>query len=119
MSGRPQNQHLRPAQPGEVRNPAGRPKGSRNKLGEDFIQALQADFQEHGRDVIARVREEKPADYMKVVASLLPKEFNLNASVLTDLTDDELAEFLAAIRSAKAGGDRAAADGGTEEKTRH
>jgi hypothetical protein len=56
---------------------------------------------------------------MKVVASLLPKEFNLNASVLTDLSDDELAEFIAAVRSAKAGGDRAAADGGTEETTRH
>ena len=35
----------------QPRNP-GRPKGSRNKLGEDFIAALAADFAEHGKCVI-------------------------------------------------------------------
>ena len=30
--------------PGNNANPAGRPKGSRNKLGEEFICALHADF---------------------------------------------------------------------------
>ena len=39
-------------QPG---NP-GRPKGSRNKLGEDFIQALAVDFDRHGTETIERVR---------------------------------------------------------------
>ncbi len=28
----------------------------------------------HGEGVIIKVRDERPADYMKVVASLLPKE---------------------------------------------
>jgi hypothetical protein len=32
MTTRSQNRHLKPAQPGEVRNPAGRPKGSKHKL---------------------------------------------------------------------------------------
>ena len=48
--------------PGEVRNPKGRPKGSRNQLGEDFISALQADFKEHGTEVIAAVRADRPQD---------------------------------------------------------
>ena len=43
MTIRPQNRHLKPIQPGEVRNPAGRPKGSRNKLNETFLQALAED----------------------------------------------------------------------------
>jgi hypothetical protein len=60
--------------PGEVRNPHGRPKGSRHKLGEDFLKKLQADFHTHGEEVIQQVREDKPADYLKVVASILPKE---------------------------------------------
>lgn len=74
----------RPFQPG---NP-GRPKGSRNKLGEEFIKALYADFEEHGPAVIATVRQEKPDQYLKVVASVLPKEVKVTTEV--DLSDDEL-----------------------------
>jgi hypothetical protein len=62
-------------QPGQSGNPNGRPKGARSKLGEAFIDALKADFDQHGIGALETVRKEKPADYIKVVASLLPKEF--------------------------------------------
>ncbi len=52
----------------------GRPKGSRNKLGEQFLEALAQDFAEHGQQAIVDCREEKPTEYVKVVAGLLPKE---------------------------------------------
>lgn len=52
----------------------GRPKGSRNKLGEAFLEAVLADFEKHGVAVIERVRLEKPEQYLKVIASILPKE---------------------------------------------
>src|SRR4051794_14484929 len=68
----------------------GRPKGSRNKLGEDFINALAEDFAKHGAAAIERVRLEKPDAYIKVVASLLPKDVNLNIRQLDDLTDEQL-----------------------------
>jgi hypothetical protein len=68
----------------------GRRRGSRNKLGEDFIQALSEDFERHGAKVIERVRIEKPEAYIKVVASLLPKDFNLNVTKYDDLTDEQL-----------------------------
>jgi hypothetical protein len=68
----------------------GRPKGSRNKLGEDFIQALAADFERHGAETIERVRVQSPAAYLKVVASLLPKDVNLNVNNLDSLTDEQL-----------------------------
>jgi len=68
----------------------GRPKGSRNKLGEEFLAALHDDFAAHGRTAIERVREEKPADYMKVIASILPKDLNLNLNPAGELTDEEL-----------------------------
>src|SRR5262245_29391641 len=77
-------------QPG---NP-GRPKGSRNKLGEHFISALAEDFAQHGAAVIERVRIEQPAVYVKVVASLLPKDVNLNVNNLDNLTDEQLLERL-------------------------
>ena len=66
----------------------GRPKGSRNKLGEDFIRALHEDFEQHGVNAIVQVREERPQDYIKVIASLLPKEIKLTDE--RELTDDEL-----------------------------
>lgn len=61
-------------QPGKSGNPSGRPKGARSKLGTAFLEALLSDFSEHGELVIARVRAEKPDQYLKVVASILPKE---------------------------------------------
>jgi hypothetical protein len=70
----------------------GRPKGSRNKLGEAFLEALYSDFQQHGAAVIARVRAEKPDQYLKVIASILPKDINLNVDPIGEMTDDELIE---------------------------
>ncbi len=87
----------RPFQPGQSGNPAGRPKGSRHKLGEAFLEALHADFEKHGVAAVEKVRETKPDQYLKVIASLLPKEFHLNMDTATELTDDELIERIRAL----------------------
>ncbi len=89
----------RPFLPGQIPNPKGRPKGARNKLGEAFIAALHDDFQEHGEKVIRQVREEKPDQYLKVIASILPKELNVNTNALGEMSDDELTATLAALRN--------------------
>lgn len=65
---------LVPFKPGQSGNPAGRPKGARSKLGEAFLKDMLADFEQHGKSVIEAVRAEKPDQYLKVVASILPKE---------------------------------------------
>jgi hypothetical protein len=71
----------------------GRPIGARNKLGEAFIQALQQDFEEHGIAAVVKVREDQPAQYLKVIASLMPKEHRLSFDDQYDgMTDAELAE---------------------------
>lgn len=86
-----------PFQPGKSGNSAGRPKGTRNKLGEDFIAAISTDFAEHGPAVIARVRTEAPAAYLKVVASLMPREMKVEAArPLEQMSDDELMAIVAA-----------------------
>lgn len=61
--------------PGQSGNPKGRVKGSRNKLSESFISALFDDFQEHGITAIQNMRVEKPNEYVKVIASLIPAQF--------------------------------------------
>lgn len=96
----------------------GRPKGSRNRLGEAFVQALHDDFQRHGIETIEKVRSERPHEYLKVVASLLPKQLEIKESDFDSFSDDELAAFVVAARSAIArvteGGGNAADQGGTE-----
>src|SRR5262245_6027745 len=73
----------------------GRPKGSRNKLGEAFLQALQEDFEQHGAAAIQECREKKPEKYVAICASLLPKEVDMALAVdiesgveLTDFVTD-------------------------------
>lgn len=77
-------------QPGKSGNPVGRPKGSRNKISEAFIEALYADFVAHGVGVIARVRHEKPEQYLKVITSILPRDVTVTIDAADGMTDDEL-----------------------------
>jgi hypothetical protein len=100
----------------------GRPKGSRNKLGEDFIRALAEDFAKHGPAVMEKVRTDKPDAYLKIVALLLPKDINLTVRPLDELSDDQLLARLAQLTEmakpllAKLEGDR---DEAEPEASRH
>lgn len=77
----------------------GRPKGSRNKLGENFLKALSADFEAHGEEAIAETREKDPAAYVRVVAGLLPKEMLIRKEPETELSDDELIEGIEYLKA--------------------
>lgn len=75
---------------GQSANPAGRPKGARTKLGEAFIADLAGDWKNYGKATLVEAREKDPAGYVRIVASLLPKDVNLDVS-------DDLASVLNAI----------------------
>lgn len=83
----------------EAGNP-GRPKGSRNRLGENFIKALADNFETHGVATIETVRTERPHEYLKVVASLLPKQVEIKEGAFDGIGDDELSAIIVAARSA-------------------
>lgn len=102
--------------PGQSGNPKGRPIGSRSKLGEAFTEAMLEDFNLHGAATIQTVREERPDQYLRVIASILPKELEIKRASLDGLTDDELSSGLDALRSLIAGrvGEGAGQAGGAE-----
>lgn len=78
----------------------GRPKGSRNKLGEAFLDALHEDFNEHGQAAIVQVRIEKPDQYLKVIASILPRDLNVNINPNDEMTDEQLIERIRSLDAA-------------------
>lgn len=83
-----------------VQGNGGRPKGSRNRISEAFLKALSDDFDEHGVATIETVRVEKPHEYLKIIASLLPKQVEIKEGAFDGISDDELAALVVAARSA-------------------
>ena len=90
--------NLKPIQPGETRNPGGKPVNARNRVTKLFLERLADDFEEHGRGAIEDCRTQDPSRYVAIVASLLPKEFIIERP-LEGMSDDELAAAIADIRA--------------------
>jgi hypothetical protein len=99
--------------PGQSGNPAGRPKGSRNKLAEDFLSDAYQQWQQHGSKALETMATSEPAKFCQMVANLLPKEMHIKDAALQDMTTDEIRDALARIGTIRTLiGSYAAADGG-------
>jgi hypothetical protein len=60
----------------------------RHDLSNDFVQALAADWKEHGAAAIETVRQKNPDKYCELVAKVVPKEMLLSADRrATDFSD--------------------------------
>jgi Family of unknown function (DUF5681) len=89
-------------QPGQSGNPAGRTRGSRNKLSEAVICALLRDFSRHGEKAIAKVRREQPGVWLKVIAMLAREHKVQHSNPLKDLTDEQLEAMIEYIETSLA-----------------
>ena len=47
-------------------------------------------WEQRGIEAINRVIDERPQDYLKCIASLLPKDVNIKVTQLEDLSDEQL-----------------------------
>ena len=70
-----------PWPPGQSGNPAGRPRGSRSKLSESFLSDFHTVWEEEGLEAIRRCARNDPSTFVRVAASLLPHDINLNVGV--------------------------------------
>ncbi len=84
--------------PGESGNPAGRPRGSRDTINEAFLKDLAADWAGDGIKALRNAREERPAEYCRMVANLQPKDQNLSVK-----NDDPLSAALLAVNATPIG----------------
>jgi hypothetical protein len=76
---------------------SGRPKGSRNRLCRAMLDDLMADWAEGGADAIKIMRIEEPAQYVKAMVSILPREL-LFENTMTELDDNEINLLIQQIR---------------------
>ena len=82
----------------------GRPKGSRNKLAQRVFDDIFRHWNEpaggdlcKGQAALELLYREKPGDYLKLTASILPKEFVFE-NAITELDDDELDYMISMLR---------------------
>ena len=90
--------NLKPFQPGNNMNPGGRPKGAKTRLEADFMWALADSFAIHGKGAIEAVIADKPHEYLKICASLMPKQLEVTTTMLDEMTLEQLEESLATLR---------------------
>jgi hypothetical protein len=75
------------------------PTPTRERLGAALVARLAEDFAVHGAATIERVRSDHADAYLRLIATLLPKEAPPRA-LLEGLTDDELAAAIAELSRA-------------------
>lgn len=92
-----------PFEKGKSGNVGGRPREARNKLSNAFVQALLTSFNVRGVEAIERVIDEDPGAYLRVIASVMPKELDITNNI-GDLSDEQLADVITALQSAISAG---------------
>jgi hypothetical protein len=84
----------------------GRPKGSRNKLAAQVFEDILRHWCEpaaarselcKGQEALETLYRERPGEYLRLTASVLPKEFVFENAV-TELDDDELDRMIEMLR---------------------
>lgn len=101
---------------GQSGNPGGKPAGTRNALQGTFLRKLQEDFEKFGSLAIRQCRKSDPTGYLRVIASLMPKELEIRRP-FDELDDAQLAAAIAALQSFIATHGDAAGTGDTPESS--
>jgi hypothetical protein len=79
---------------GQSGNPAGRPKGSCNKLTEKFFIDIEKDWKKHGKKVLENVRIAAPGVYLKIVSGLVVKDDPESNQVNDEISIEDAREEL-------------------------
>jgi hypothetical protein len=78
---------------GPTPNPLGRKRGTPNKFSRVFLADVAEKWHAHGASVLEEVRRDDPATFLRVCASLVPREILLttqNATPVSQMSETEL-----------------------------
>ncbi|MGX1363449.1 DUF5681 domain-containing protein [Bradyrhizobium elkanii] len=93
---------------GQSGNPLGRPQGARSKFSEAACADALADWTTHGKTTLARVREDDPSTYLRVLFSIIPKDIAVSIEQRNGPLDSEemrtMRRLVEVIRAAGATG---------------
>ena len=82
---------------GQSGNPAGRPKGSRDRLTESVYKEFLEDWAEHGAEAIVKMRESKPELYVQAAIRLVPTQHEVAVDEFRRSIDEYSPEELVAM----------------------
>ena len=95
----------------------GRRRGARHRISTALLEAIAKDFEEFGEETVKITRLEKPVEYLRIVASLLPRELEVTIGPLQEISDEELELLIERTRQQHRLIDVTANVGGREEET--
>jgi hypothetical protein len=81
----------------------GRPKGSRNFVTKQLIDAYWEAFEKYGKACLEIIAKEEPATFLKLgYGALIPRQFDIEAVAVAALTDEQLDQVLEHIEQQQA-----------------
>jgi hypothetical protein len=82
---------------GPTPNPLGRKRGTPNKFSRAFLSDVADKWHAHGADVLEEVRRNDPGTFLRVCASLVPREILLTTQAGTPVAQMSETELQAVI----------------------
>lgn len=76
----------------------GRPLAAQRHLAASLMAVLTVDFKRHGAGTVTKLRVENPTNYLRLVASLLPKDLD-DENLLEKVSDEELFDVIVQLRA--------------------
>jgi hypothetical protein len=100
----PKLSNLVPFRPGQSGNPGGRAVGARNRITAGFLGDLADVWEEGGKAALERACKKTPMAFAKMVASLMPKQFE-DAMPLDGAGNKDIEMMLTLVRAVRASRD--------------